>query len=113
MTIPASAPAHDAATVERDRILSLLRRHRPDLAERTVAGPSGALLVPGPGGARLEVGRLPRRGRARWVVVVPGADGVQVREARGPAAVVAEILRATEPAAAPQPRRARLLRSPP
>lgn len=113
-----SSPAVEvpAASVgrERDRILALLRRHHPELAARTVAGPSGSLLVSRPDGSIVEIGRLPRGGRSRWVVVVPTATGAEVREAGGPASVLAVLRRALRDAReGPDPGRVRLLRSPP
>lgn len=67
---------------ERDSIRSSLVRSRPDLETRIVDGPSGALVIPLRSGRSIEIGRLPRRGAARWVVVTPRADGARVHEPR-------------------------------
>lgn len=65
---------------EREQIRALLLERRPDLARRLQDGPSGALLIPLPGGRAVEIGQMRRRGRARWVVVAPSADGARLRE---------------------------------
>src|SRR5690625_3685928 len=71
---------------ERERIRELLLSGRPDLSRRLQTGPSGALLIPLPGGGGIEIGRMRRRGRARWVVVAREGDRTRVRE---PATVTA------------------------
>lgn len=65
---------------ERALIRALLLEHRPDLVGRLQEGPSGALLIPLPGGRAIEIGRMRRRGRARWVVAGPAADGARLWE---------------------------------
>jgi hypothetical protein len=65
---------------EREQIRALLLERRPDLARHLQVGPSGALLLPTAAGRGIEIGRMRRRGRARWVVVVPEADGARLRE---------------------------------
>lgn len=68
--------AHD----EREQIRALLLELRPELVRHLLVGPSGALLLPLAAGRGIEVGRMRRRGRTRWVVVVPEADGARLRE---------------------------------
>lgn len=68
------------AHVEREQIRALLVQRRPELAALVQVGPSGALLLPTTAGRGIEVGRMRRRGRVRWVVVVPEADGARIRE---------------------------------
>lgn len=68
------------AHAEREEIRALLLEHRPELARYLQVGPSGALLLPLAAGRGIEVGRMRRRGRTRWVVVVPEADGARLRE---------------------------------
>lgn len=92
MTLTAPTAPRDRVHHERERIRALLARERPELARRVVAGPSGALIVPLPDGRSLEVGRLPRRGATRWVIVVPQGDRVRVREPRSIPALVAAVL---------------------
>ncbi|MGO2755911.1 hypothetical protein [Brachybacterium alimentarium] len=65
---------------EREQIRALLLERRPDLAQHLQVGPSGALLIPVADGRGIEIGRMRRRGRARWVVAVPEADGARLRE---------------------------------
>ncbi|MDN6329579.1 MAG: hypothetical protein ACTHV2_00445 [Brachybacterium sp.] len=84
MASSGSILAHPAsggtAHAERDTIRALLLEHRPDLDSRLLVGPSGALLIPLPTGRSIEIGRMRRRGRSRWVVVTPSADGAALRE---------------------------------
>lgn len=68
------------ALAEREAIRALLLEHRPELDRRLVTGPSGALVIPLIGGRSIEIGRMRRRGAARWVVVAPSADGAVLRE---------------------------------
>lgn len=68
------------AHAEREQIRALLLGLRPDLARYLQVGPSGALLLPLAAGRGIEIGRMRRRGSTRWVVVVPEADGAQLRE---------------------------------
>lgn len=79
-----TAPDHDLAGPalrgERDRIRALLLADRPDLSRHLQTGPSGALLIALPGGDGIEIGRLRRRGRARWVVVARDGDSTLIRE---------------------------------
>lgn len=89
MSAPRPFPAHPAPpqTIgqERESIRSLLLERRPGLAHRLTVGPSGALVIPLPRGGSVEVGRMRRRGAARWVVVAPMAGapgGVRLREPR-------------------------------
>ncbi|WP_246956407.1 hypothetical protein [Brachybacterium sp. Marseille-Q7125] len=80
---PTPFSGQEAAHQERESIRALLLERRPSLARRLSVGPSGALVIPLPGGGSVEVGRMRRRGAARWVVVAPTADapgGVKVRE---------------------------------
>lgn len=65
---------------EREQIRALLLEQRPELAQFLQVGPSGALLLPMAAGRGIEIGRMRRRGQARWVVVVPEADGARLRE---------------------------------
>lgn len=81
---------------EREVIRALLLEQRPELGRQLVVGPSGALVIPLPAGRSIEIGRMRRRGRARWVVVTPSADGAALREASGPGAVVRTVLGALE-----------------
>jgi hypothetical protein len=76
------AERHRGPTVrdERELIRALLLAGRPDLATRLQDGSSGALLIPLSTGRGIEIGRMRRRGRARWVVAIPGPDGAQLRE---------------------------------
>lgn len=93
---------------ERELIRALLLASRPDLAQRLQDGPSGALLVPLPAGRSIEIGRMRRRGLARWVVAVPGADGAQLREPSSLRAVAQTALSALRWAEGqPPPRTAR------
>lgn len=68
------------ALAERERIRALLLAGRPDLARRMHEGPSGALVIPLPTGRSIEIGRMRRRGTARWVVVTPIDDQARLRE---------------------------------
>ncbi|ATG55223.1 hypothetical protein CFK41_10970 [Brachybacterium ginsengisoli] len=68
------------AQVEREQIRALLVERRPELAALLQVGPSGALLLPTTAGRGIEVGRMRRRGRSRWVVVVPEVEGARIRE---------------------------------
>src|SRR5699024_779473 len=65
---------------ERERIRELLLSGRPDLSRRLQTGPSGALLIPLPAGGGIEIGRMRRRGRARWVVVARRGGRARGRE---------------------------------
>lgn len=65
---------------EREQIRALLLERRPELARHLQVGPSGALLLPVAAGRGIEIGRMRRRGRPRWVVVVPELDGAHLRE---------------------------------
>lgn len=65
---------------EREKIRALLLELRPELAQHLQVGPSGALLISLPARRGIEIGRMRRRGRARWVVVIPEADGATLRE---------------------------------
>ncbi|WP_193104347.1 hypothetical protein [Brachybacterium sp. FME24] len=65
---------------EREQIRALLLERRPELARHLQVGPSGALLIPLSAGRGIEIGRMRRRGRARWVVVIPEADGARLQE---------------------------------
>ena len=65
---------------EREEIRALLLEHRPDLDRRMLVGPSGALTIPLSAGRSIEIGRMRRRGSARWVVATPSADGAALRE---------------------------------
>src|SRR5699024_6456526 len=67
------------ALAEREAIRALLLEHRPELDRRLVTGPSGALVIPLIGGRSIEIGRMRRRGAARWVVA-PSAAGAGLRE---------------------------------
>lgn len=78
---------------ERDRIHALLLADRPELSRRLQTGPSGALLIPIPGGG-IEIGRMRRRGRTRWVVVAREGDRTRIREPATVAAVAAAALAA-------------------
>lgn len=96
-------------SAERDAIRESLVRARPELARRIHDGPSGALLIPVAGGRSIEIGRLPRRGAARWVVVTPWADGARVHEPRSLAdyrRIVDRALEAVSPRVRGGPRRA-------
>src|SRR5690625_7454218 len=64
---------------ERERIRELLLSGRPDLSRRLQTGPSGALLIPLPAEGGIEIGRMRRRGRARWVVVARRGGRTRVR----------------------------------
>ncbi|MDN5686301.1 MAG: hypothetical protein L0G94_06385 [Brachybacterium sp.] len=75
-------PGGGAIPDEREQIRAHLLDLRPELATVIEFGPSGALLLPLPGGRAIEIGRMRRRGRARWVVVSPEADGARLREPR-------------------------------
>lgn len=79
---------------ERDHIRALLLAGRPDLSRRLHTGPSGALLIPLPGGGGIEIGRMRRRGRSRWVVVAPDGDRALIREPATLAAVAGTALAA-------------------
>ncbi|WP_347041519.1 hypothetical protein [Brachybacterium nesterenkovii] len=68
---------------ERERIRRALLARRPALAARLVEGPSGALTVPVGQGRAIEVGRMRRLGRPRWVVVEPMEEGAKVHEPAG------------------------------
>lgn len=65
---------------QRDHIRALLLAGRPDLVRRLEVGSRGALMIPLPGRGSIEIGRMRRRGRSRWVVVAPDGDRVQIRE---------------------------------
>ena len=82
MSSLSSITEHRRMTRERERIREALVRGRPELARRIVDGPSGALVIPLAGGRSIEIGRLPRRGGSRWVVVTPRDDGAHVHEPR-------------------------------
>lgn len=73
-------PGGGAIPDEREKIRAHLLDLRPELATVIELGPSGALLLPLPAGRAIEIGRMRRRGRARWVVVSPEADGARLRE---------------------------------
>lgn len=106
MSSSGSILAHPAsggtAHAERETIRALLLEHRPDLERRLLVGPSGALLLPLPTGRSIEIGRMRRRGEARWVVVTPSADGAMLREPRTLGAVVRTALGALQEAEAPR-----------
>lgn len=89
LTHPASG---GTALHEREQIRALLLEQRPDLEQRMLVGPSGALVIPLPAGGSIEIGRMRRRGRVRWVVVTPSADGASLREPAGPREVVRAVL---------------------
>lgn len=89
LTHPASG---GTALHEREQIRALLLEQRPDLEQRMLVGPSGALVIPLPAGGSIEIGRMRRRGRVRWVVVSPSADGASLREPAGSAGVVRTAL---------------------
>lgn len=73
---------------EREQIRALLLEQRPDLEQRMLVGPSGALVIPLHAGGSIEIGRMRRRGRARWVVVSPSAAGAVLQEPADPGGVV-------------------------
>ncbi len=102
MSTTGSILAHPAAggtaRAERETIRALLLARRPDLDRRLSVGPSGALLIPLTTGRSIEIGRMRRRGSARWVVVTPTADGAALREPRTLGAVVRTALDALEEA---------------
>ncbi|GAA4524405.1 hypothetical protein GCM10023160_15840 [Brachybacterium paraconglomeratum] len=104
MSSSGSILAHPAsggtAHAERETIRALLLEHRPDLERRLLVGPSGALLIPLPTGRSIEIGRMRRRGTARWVVVTPSADGARLREPSTLSAVVRVVLGALQEAEA-------------
>lgn len=79
---PTHPPRGDTTRDEREQIRAHLLELRPELAALIEVGPSGALLLPLPAGRAIEIGRMRRRGRARWVVVSPEADGARLREPR-------------------------------
>ncbi|APX31429.1 hypothetical protein BH708_00335 [Brachybacterium sp. P6-10-X1] len=76
LTHPTGSTVQD----ERERIRAHLLDLRPELAALIEVGPSGALLLPLSAGRAIEIGRMRRRGRARWVVVSPEADGARLRD---------------------------------
>src|SRR5699024_2636375 len=84
MASSSSLLAHPAAggtaLAERETIRAQLLERRPDLERRPLVGPSGAVLIPLAAGRCIEIGRMRRRGAARWVVVTPTADGARLRE---------------------------------
>lgn len=90
------------ALAEREEIRALLLEHRPELDRRLVVGPSGALVIPLAAGRSIEIGRMRRRGAARWVVVAPTADGTILREPRSLGAVARTALGALDGIAAPR-----------
>ena len=94
MTASDHSPAGPEAHGERERIRALLLSGRPDLSRRLQTGPSGALLIPLPGAGGIEIGRMRRRGRARWVVVAREGDRTRVREPATVAAVADTALAA-------------------
>lgn len=104
MTSSGPLLAHPAsggtAHTERETIRALLLERRPDLDRRLLVGPSGALLIPLPTGRSIEIGRMRRRGRSRWVVVTPTADGAALREPATLGAVVRTALSALREAEA-------------
>ena len=79
-SFPPRAASAPRVRDEREHLRALLLQRRPTLAGRLVVGPSGALVIPLAGGASIEIGRMRRRGTARWVVVAPTGDGARVRE---------------------------------
>ncbi|MFC7373753.1 hypothetical protein ACFQS2_15335 [Brachybacterium sp. GCM10030267] len=81
---------------EREQIRDLLVGERPDLAQRMQVGPSGALVIPLPTGGSIEIGRMRRRGAARWVVVSPEADRARLREPASVGAVARTALAALD-----------------
>lgn len=93
LTHPASG---GTALHEREQIRALLLEQRPDLEQRMLVGPSGALVIPLPAGGSIEIGRMRRRGSARWVVVIPSADGAVLEEPRSLGAVARTTLSALE-----------------
>lgn len=106
MTASDHVLAGPQAHEERDRIRALLLSGRPDLSRRLQTGPSGALLIPFPGGGGIEIGRMRRRGRPRWVVVAREGDRTRVREPATVAAVAEAALAALargDHGPAPQP----------
>ncbi|GAA1488393.1 hypothetical protein [Brachybacterium sacelli] len=76
----ARSASGDPALLERERIRALLVQGRPELEGRMQLGPSGALVIPLPTGRSIEIGRMRRRGSARWVVVTPLGDRARLRE---------------------------------
>lgn len=104
MSSSGSILAHPAsggtAHAERETIRGLMLERRPDLERRLLVGPSGALLIPLPTGRSIEIGRMRRRGTARWVVVTPSADGATLREPATLSAVVRTALGALQEAEA-------------
>ncbi|WP_422117180.1 hypothetical protein [Brachybacterium sp. UNK5269] len=84
------------AAAERAQIRALLLERRPDLRQRLHDGPSGALLIPLPTGRSIEIGRMRRRGAARWVVVFPTTDGARLREPTSLGSVVRAALAALQ-----------------
>lgn len=89
---PTTGPVSPQA--ERERIRTLLLESRPDLHRRLQVSPSGALLIPLSPGRSIEIGRMRRRGAARWVVAAPAADGAHLHEPPTLAAVVRTVLAA-------------------
>ena len=80
-SLPAWLPrARSSPIPQRETIRALLLGRRPDLERRLLVGPSCAVLIPLAAGRCIEIGRMRRRGTARWVVVTPTADGARLRE---------------------------------
>lgn len=90
---------------ERQQIHAQILRRRPAVEGRIHLGPSGALVVAVGAGQCVEIGRMRRRGKARWVVVSPAADRVQVREAGTIDAIIRAAVAAIDSASARAPAR--------
>lgn len=65
---------------ERELVRRTLLAARPGLRSRMTVGPTGALTIPVRAGRAIEIGRMRRLGRSRWVVVEPMEEGARVHE---------------------------------
>ncbi|EWS80637.1 hypothetical protein BF93_01940 [Brachybacterium phenoliresistens] len=116
-TLPASPPITSRASspglLEREEIRRALLRSRPELSGRISTGPSGSLTIPRPGGACVEIGRMRRAGRVRWVVVASDGDRpsvLEVESAAHAAGLAIAALSAPRERPAPPESRARPMR---
>lgn len=88
-SLSAAAPVRSRASspglLEREEIREALLLSRPELSDRISTGPSGSLTIPRPGGTCVEIGRMRRAGRVRWVVVASDGGRPTVLEAESAA----------------------------
>lgn len=97
-------PTSSQALIERERIRRHLLAASPELRQRLSTGPSGSLVIDLPGDDGVEIGRLPRGGEPRWVVVARNDGYTRIEETPTPEAVM-QVVRSALGARGGQPRR--------